>query len=151
MFLKFLALSIEKKIVKFQAPDVRLTRWLLHSAYFFETKSSSILLMVKSSQIIVFCHFEAINRLKETRFFKVEAARRATGTKLTFVYFQKKSWFFKAGAARRATGTKLTFVYFQKNIFLNSGCFITFWPLGPRLFFGFLASGCFKILGPQLY
>ena len=89
-------------------------------------------------------------KYKKTVCFKVGAARRATGTKLTFVYFQK-NLFFKAGAARRATGTKLTFVYFQKIRFFNSGCFSTFWPLGPRLFFWFLTSDCFKILGPRLY
>ena len=89
--------NCRKEIVKSRAPDVRLTCWLVHSAYSFKTKSSSILLMLKSSQIIVFWHFEGIKRFKKTRFFKVEAARRATGTKLTFVYFQKMHIFLGRG------------------------------------------------------
>ena len=45
-----------------RAPEVRLTRRLVHSAYFFKTKSSSILLMLKSSQITVFCNFNEFNK-----------------------------------------------------------------------------------------
>ena len=38
------------------------------------------------------------------------------------MYKYKKTWFFKVGAARKATGTKLTFVYLQKNkIFQKKG------------------------------
>ena len=36
-------------------------------------------------------------------------------------------------------------------VFLSSGCLYIFWPPGPRLFFRFLASGCFKVSGPRLY
>ena len=46
-------------------------------------------------------------------------------------FISKKSRFFKVGAARRATGTKLTFVYFQKiTIFQGRGALQVFkiWP-----------------------
>ena len=80
-----------------------------------------------------------LNKFQKSRFFKVGAARRATETKLTFVYSKQKNTFFQGRghpqgngdktdlrllkkntrffeveAARRATGTKLTFVYFKK-------------------------------------
>ena len=75
------------------------------------------------------------------------------------MYKYNKSWFSKVGAARRATGTKLTFVYFQKKHIFQFRLFYYFlasWPpavflvFGLRLFlnfwppavFQFLASGC---------
>ena len=36
-------------------------------------------------------------------------------------------------------------------VFLSSGGFYVFGPLGPQLFFRFLASGCFKVFAPRLY
>ena len=36
-------------------------------------------------------------------------------------------------------------------VLLFSGCFYIFWPPATRLFFRFLASGCFKVSGPRLY
>ena len=43
-----------KEIVISRAPEVHLTRRLVHSACFFKTKSSSILLMLESNQIKAF-------------------------------------------------------------------------------------------------
>ena len=80
-----------------RAPDVHLRRWLVHSAYFFKTKSSSILLMLKSNQITRFWHFEDTQQIQKKIDFprsrpparqhqqkgnsccsKIEAARKAT-------------------------------------------------------------------------
>ena len=36
-------------------------------------------------------------------------------------------------------------------VFLSSCCFYIFWPLGPWLFFRFLASGYFKVFSLRLY
>ena len=77
-----------------------------------------------------------LNKYKKKTIFQKKAARRATKTKLTFVYFQKNTIFQKKGrpqgnidktdlrlftkkAARRVTSTKLTFVYFQKTTIEN--------------------------------
>ena len=43
-----------KEIVISRAPEVHLTRRLVHSAYFFKTKRSSIFLMLESNQIKAF-------------------------------------------------------------------------------------------------
>ena len=55
------------------------------------------------------------------------------------MYKYKKIRFFKVGAARRATGTKLTFVYFQKKHifqFLLFYYFLASWPLAVFFVFG---------------
>ena len=52
-----------------RAPDVHLRRWLMHSAYFFKTKSSSMLLMLKSKQINVFCYVKNVQQIQKTSIF----------------------------------------------------------------------------------
>jgi len=98
--------------------------------------------MLKTRQIRQFCNVKKNIYLQKNRIVQKKAARRATGTKLTFVYLKKigfckkkkrrttgkktdlrlfstKYVFFQKNAARRAAGTKLTFVYFQKNKFFS--------------------------------
>ena len=46
--------------------------------------------MLKSNQIHVFCHLEDVKQIQKMRFFKIEAARRATSTKWKIVFFQNR-------------------------------------------------------------
>ena len=54
----------------------------MHSASFFKTKRSRALPVLKSKQIKVFWHLDDINKVEKMRFFKIDAARRATQTKM---------------------------------------------------------------------
>ena len=58
-------------------------------------------------KISQFCNVNKLVYITQTRFFKIEAARRATQTKWEIVNFKKK-------AARRATQTKWEIVNFKK-------------------------------------
>ena len=58
-------------------------------------------------------------KYKKIRFFKVEAARRATQTKTTKRVFSKKNVYFQKKAARRATQTKTTKSLFKKHVYYS--------------------------------
>ena len=76
---------------------------------------------------------------KKPRFFKGGGARRATGTKLTLVYFQKRHDFSRPGPPAGQRGQKWPSFIFKKNIFFNSGCFSAF-PREPTR--SLFARGC---------
>ena len=57
-------------------------------------------------------------KYKKSRFAKIEADRRATSTKRTFVYFQENDEFLKIEAARRATSTKRKIVQWWESGFV---------------------------------
>ena len=63
--------AIERpKTVITRAPDVHLRRWLVHSAAFFKTKSSSILPTLKSNQIKVFWQLEDSIQIQKNMIFQ---------------------------------------------------------------------------------
>ena len=91
-----------------------------------------------------------IRLFQKSQFFKV-GAQQGNGDKTDLRLFPKNHDFSRSGPPAGQRGQNWPSFIFKKIRFFNSGCFITFWPLGPRLFFRFLASGCFKIFGPRLY
>ena len=99
-------------------------------------------------------------KYKKTRFFKIGAARRATGTKLSFVFcFFKKTLISQGQGRPQGNGDKTDLRLYQKTTYfsilavlllfglLAPGCFFGFWP--PAVF-KFLAPGCIYNLGPRL-
>ena len=81
------------------APKVCLTRRLVHSADVVKTKRSGMLLMLKSSQIKVFCILEEIQEIQNRRYFS--NSRPPAGQH----EHKGKSQLIKIRAARTATST----------------------------------------------
>ena len=62
----------------------------MHSASFFKTKRSNVVLRLKSVQEEVVCNKQEVKQIQKMQFYKVEAARRAISTKKTIVIFQDR-------------------------------------------------------------
>ena len=115
-----------------RAPEVHLTFWLVRWIGLFTTKSLNIVPKLKSKQITMFWHFKhVLKKTLENHDFSRPGPPAGQQGQNWPSFISEKSRFFKVGAARRATGTKLTFVYFGKiTIFQGRGGLqvLKIWP-----------------------